>query len=94
MSFPVEYQTLSSQLVFYFVAMSCGYTLILNGKATAALIAGHRSHSSGCYEGYDYNGELVHMPSEVVARQQENIDISSVLWQTVLDNTGQFKNLM
>jgi 6-phosphofructokinase 1 len=40
-----------------------------------------------------WNGHFVHVPGQLVVRERKKVDVSSLLWQSVLDNTGQPKNL-
>ncbi len=36
-----------------------------------------------------WNGHFVHVPSELVAKGGKTVDPKGLLWQSVLDNTGQ-----
>jgi len=40
-----------------------------------------------------WNGHFVHVPIQISVRDRKKIDTSSLLWQSVLDNTGQPRNL-
>lgn len=40
-----------------------------------------------------WNGHFVHVPSGLVVNKRKKVDTSGLLWQSVLDNTGQFKDL-
>jgi len=41
----------------------------------------------------NWNGHFVHVPGELMVKKRKNLDTSSLLWQSVLDNTGQPHNL-
>jgi len=40
-----------------------------------------------------WNGHFVHIPIQISVRERKKIDTSGLLWQSVLDNTGQPRNL-
>ncbi|MHC4220895.1 MAG: ATP-dependent 6-phosphofructokinase [Planctomycetota bacterium] len=40
-----------------------------------------------------WNGHFVNVPGELMTRERKKVDVSGILWQSVLDNTGQFKNM-
>ncbi len=40
-----------------------------------------------------WNGHFVHIPIPLSVRERKQVDTSSLLWQSVLDNTGQPRNL-
>jgi len=40
-----------------------------------------------------WNGHFVHIPMKISVRERKKIDIFSLLWQSVLDNTGQPRKL-
>jgi 6-phosphofructokinase 1 len=40
-----------------------------------------------------WNGHFVHIPIRLAVKERNKIDPSSLLWQSVLDNTGQPRNL-
>ncbi|MGM0382573.1 MAG: ATP-dependent 6-phosphofructokinase, partial [Thermodesulfobacteriota bacterium] len=40
-----------------------------------------------------WNGHFVHIPILLCVKERKKIDTSSLLWQSVLDNTGQPRNL-
>jgi 6-phosphofructokinase 1 len=40
-----------------------------------------------------WNGHFVHVPGKLVVSERKKVDVASLLWQSVLDNTGQLKNL-
>ena len=39
------------------------------------------------------NGHFVHVPTELAIETRKKVDTKGLLWQSVLDNTGQPKNL-
>jgi 6-phosphofructokinase 1 len=41
-----------------------------------------------------WNGHFVHVPMQLAVRERKKVDISSLLWQSVLDNTGQPRSLV
>jgi 6-phosphofructokinase 1 len=41
-----------------------------------------------------WNGHFVHVPIQLCVRDRKKIGASSLLWQSVLDNTGQPRNLL
>jgi 6-phosphofructokinase 1 len=40
-----------------------------------------------------WNGHFVHVPTSLSVRERKQVDTSSLLWQSVLDNTGQPRSL-
>jgi 6-phosphofructokinase 1 len=40
-----------------------------------------------------WNGHFVHVPTPLAVRERKKVDTSSLLWQSVLDNTGQPRSL-
>ena len=40
-----------------------------------------------------WNGHFVHIPTQLSIKERKKIDPSNLLWQSVLDNTGQPRNL-
>ncbi len=36
-----------------------------------------------------WNGRFVHVPAELAVKERKKVDVSGLLWQSVLDNTGQ-----
>ena len=40
-----------------------------------------------------WNGHFVHIPTQLAVKDRKKIDTSGLLWQSVLDNTGQPRNL-
>jgi 6-phosphofructokinase 1 len=40
-----------------------------------------------------WNGHFVHIPIQLSIKERKKIDPSNLLWQSVLDNTGQPRNL-
>lgn len=40
-----------------------------------------------------WNGHFVHVPGRLVVSERKKVDVAGLLWQSVLDNTGQPKNL-
>jgi 6-phosphofructokinase 1 len=41
-----------------------------------------------------WNGHFVHVPIQLAVRERKKVDTASLLWQSVLDNTGQPRNLV
>ena len=60
----------------------------LAGNAVHAAMSGRTAMVVGLW-----NGQFVHIPTELAVATRKNIDTKSLLWQSVLDNTGQPKDL-
>ncbi|MEI6807167.1 MAG: ATP-dependent 6-phosphofructokinase [bacterium] len=61
----------------------------LAGNAVHAAMSGRTAMVVGLW-----NGQFVHIPVEIAIATRKNIDVKSLLWQSVLDNTGQPKDLL
>lgn len=60
----------------------------LAGNAVHAAMSGRTAMVVGVW-----NGQFVHIPTELAIAARKNVDTKSLFWQSVLDNTGQPKNL-
>lgn len=58
------------------------------GSAVHAAMSGRTGMIVGIW-----NGHFVHIPIRISVKERNKIDPSSLLWQSVLDNTGQPRNL-
>lgn len=61
----------------------------LAGNAVHAAMSGRTAMVVGLW-----NGQFVHIPTELAIATRKNIDTQSLFWQSVLDNTGQPKDLL
>lgn len=61
----------------------------LAGNAVHAAMAGRTAMVVGLW-----NGQFVHIPVELAIAARKHIDTKSLFWQSVLDNTGQPKDLL
>jgi 6-phosphofructokinase 1 len=60
----------------------------LAGNAVHAAMSGRTGMVVGVW-----NGHFVHVPTPLAVRERKKVDTSSLLWQSVLDNTGQPRSL-
>jgi 6-phosphofructokinase 1 len=60
----------------------------LAGNAVHAAMSGRTAMVVGIW-----NGHFVHIPTTLSVKERKKVDTSSLLWQSVLDNTGQPRNL-
>lgn len=61
----------------------------LAANAVHAAMSGRTAMVTGLW-----NGQFVHIPTELAISTRKRIDTASLLWQSVLDNTGQPKGLL
>lgn len=61
----------------------------LAANAVHAAMSGRTAMVTGLW-----NGQFVHIPTELAISTRKRIDTASLLWQSVLDNTGQPKDLL
>ena len=60
----------------------------LAGNAVHAAMSGRTGMVVGLW-----NGHFVHIPTPLCVRERKKVDTSNLLWQSVLDNTGQPRSL-
>jgi 6-phosphofructokinase 1 len=60
----------------------------LAGNAVHAAMSGRTGMVVGVW-----NGHFVHVPTLLTVRERKQVDTESLLWQSVLDNTGQPRSL-